>query len=277
MAYMTDASGVLGALQTELATKNSTSKKAGKDLTTDDFLVLMCAMFQNQDIDNTASTADMMNQFVQISVIQAVTDITNLIQDTSTLTYASSLVGKTVTIGLYEGKELKEIEGVVTGTGTLNGEQVIFIGDDIYMLTDIMAIGKLPEIKDPEKPENPENPDNPDNVEKPEGPGDADNTEKPDGADKPDNVENPDGTDKPDGTDNSGNTEKPDGVDNPNQSQTPTEPGKTEGEDDKTGSDKPVEGADKTDGTGAGTDNNGNLGNPNNTVEDDKVTKPLLA
>ena len=37
MAYMTDASGVLGALQTELATKNSTSKKAGKDLTTDDF------------------------------------------------------------------------------------------------------------------------------------------------------------------------------------------------------------------------------------------------
>ena len=27
MAYMTDASGVLGALQTELATKNSTSKK----------------------------------------------------------------------------------------------------------------------------------------------------------------------------------------------------------------------------------------------------------
>ena len=145
MAYMTDSSGVLGALQTELATKNSTSKKAGKDLTTDDFLVLMCAMFQNQDIDNTASTADMMNQFVQISVIQAVTDISSLIHDTSTLTYASSLVGKTVTIGMYEGNELKEIEGVVTGTGTLNGEQVIFIGDDIYMLSDIMAVGKLPE------------------------------------------------------------------------------------------------------------------------------------
>lgn len=53
MAYMTDASGVLGALQTELATKNSTSKKAGKDLTTDDFLVLLCAMFPKTRILTT--------------------------------------------------------------------------------------------------------------------------------------------------------------------------------------------------------------------------------
>ncbi len=249
MAYMTDASGVLGALQTELATKNSTSKKAGKDLTTDDFLVLMCAMFQNQDIDNTASTADMMNQFVQISVIQAVTDISSLIHDTSTLTYASSLVGKTVTIGMYEGNELKEIEGVVTGTGTLNGEQVIFIGDDIYMLSDIMAVGKLPEVKDPEKPdgEKPDGTDKPDNTEKPDGTDKPDNTEKPDGTDKPDNTEKPDGTDKPD------NTEKPDGT-----------------------TDKP-ENTDKTDGTDAGTDNNGSQGNPNKTINDYKMTRPLLA
>ena len=243
MAYMTDSSGVLGALQTELATKNSTSKLAGKDLTTDDFLVLMCAMFQNQDIDNTASTADMMNQFVQISVIQAVTDISSLIHDTSTLTYASSLVGKTVTIGMYEGNELKEIEGVVTGTGTLNGEQVIFIGDDIYMLSDIMAIGKLPEVKDPEKPDGDgtEDGDGTDGVDKPG------NTEKPDGTDKPDNTEKPDGTNKPD------NTEKPDGT-----------------------TDKP-ENTDKTDGTDAGTDNNGSQGNPNKTINDYKMTRPLLA
>jgi len=249
MAYMTDASGVLGALQTELATKNSTSKKAGKDLTTDDFLVLLCAMFQNQDIDNTASTADMMNQFVQISVIQAVTDISSLIHDTSTLTYASSLVGKTVTIGMYEGNELKEIEGVVTGTGTLNGEQVIFIGDDIYMLSDIMAVGKLPEVKDPEKPdgEKPDGTDKPDNTEKPDGTNKPDNTEKPDGTDKPDNTEKPDGTNKPD------NTEKPDGT-----------------------TDKP-ENTDKTDGTDAGTDNNGSQGNPNKTINDYKMTRPLLA
>ncbi len=268
MAYMTDASGVLGALQTELATKNSTSKKAGKDLTTDDFLVLMCAMFQNQDIDNTASTADMMNQFVQISVIQAVTDISSLIHDTSTLTYASSLVGKTVTIGMYEGNELKEIEGVVTGTGTLNGEQVIFIGDDIYMLSDIMAIGKLPEVKDPEKPDGDgtedgdgtDGVDKPGNTEKPDGTDKPDNTEKPDGTDKPDNTEKPDGT-----TDKPENTEKPDGTDKPDNTEKPD--GTT---------DKP-ENTDKTDGTDAGTDNNGSQGNPNKTINDYKMTRPLLA
>ena len=281
MAYMTDASGVLGALQTELATKNSTSKKAGKDLTTDDFLVLMCAMFQNQDIDNTASTADMMNQFVQISVIQAVTDISSLIHDTSTLTYASSLVGKTVTIGMYEGNELKEIEGVVTGTGTLNGEQVIFIGDDIYMLSDIMAIGKLPEVKDPEKPDGDgtedgdgtDGVDKPGNTEKPDGTDKPDNTEKPDGTDKPENTEKPDGTtdkpentEKPDGTtDKPENTEKPDGTDKPDTTEKPD--GTT---------DKP-ENTDKTDGTDAGTDNNGTQGNPNKTINDYKMTRPLLA
>ena len=280
MAYMTDSSGVLGALQTELATKNSTSKKAGKDLTTDDFLVLMCAMFQNQDIDNTASTADMMNQFVQISVIQAVTDISSLIHDTSTLTYASSLVGKTVTIGMYEGNELKEIEGVVTGTGTLNGEQVIFIGDDIYMLSDIMAIGKLPEVKDPEKPDGDgtedgdgtDGVDKPGNTEKPDGTDKPDNTEKPDGTDKPDNTEKPDGTDKPDNTekpdgttDKPENTEKPDGTDKPDNTEKPD--GTT---------DKP-ENTDKTDGTDAGTDNNGSQGNPNKTINDYKMTRPLLA
>ncbi len=294
MAYMTDASGVLGALQTELATKNSTSKKAGKDLTTDDFLVLMCAMFQNQDIDNTASTADMMNQFVQISVIQAVTDISSLIHDTSTLTYASSLVGKTVTIGMYEGNELKEIEGVVTGTGTLNGEQVIFIGDDIYMLSDIMAIGKLPEVKDPEKPDGDgtedgdgtDGVDKPGNTEKPDGTDKPDNTEKPDGTtDKPENTEKPDGTtdkpentEKPDGTtDKPENTEKPDGTtDKPENTEKPDGTNKPDTTEKPDTTDKPGT-TDKTDGTDVGTDNNGSQGNPNKTINDYKMTRPLLA
>ncbi len=42
--------------------QNSTNKDAGKSLDMDDFLLLMVAMFQNQDIDNAASTSDMMNQ-----------------------------------------------------------------------------------------------------------------------------------------------------------------------------------------------------------------------
>lgn len=156
MAFMTDAAAVLGQTEQLVNTKHSTSEKAGKDLDTTDFLTLMCAMFQNQDIDNTASTTDMMNQMVQISVIQAITDISTLINDTSTLTYASSLVGQTVTIGQYDGATLKELVGTVTGTGQLNGEQVIFVGDDVYKLSDVMAVGKLPANREPVETDKPD-------------------------------------------------------------------------------------------------------------------------
>ncbi|RKJ42099.1 flagellar hook capping protein [Acutalibacter sp. 1XD8-33] len=130
----------------------STNKKAGSELDMTDFLTLMVAMFQNQDIDNAASTTDMMNQMVQMSVVQAITSISTLIDDSTVLTYAASLVGKEVTIGEYNGKELKEIVGTVTGTGTLNGQQVVFIGDKSYYLSDIMAVGRLPAKEDLKEP-----------------------------------------------------------------------------------------------------------------------------
>lgn len=140
-------------------------------LTMQDFLQLMIAQFQNQDIDNPASTSDMMNQLMQMSTIQAMATMT----DATTMTYAASLVGKTVTIGEYSsGQGLKEIVGVVTGTGTYDGEQVIFVNGKSYKLSSIMAVGELPEIE-----------------ETPDGDGDAstdteepdDSTEKPEGGD----------------------------------------------------------------------------------------------
>ena len=125
---------------------NSTNENAGKDLQMDDFLQLMVATFQNQSIDNTADTNEMMNQMVQMSVIQAVTSLTNLMTESTSLSYAASLVGKEVTVGQKDGKELREITGTVTGTGTVGGQQVIFLDDDqSYYLSDIMAVGRLPD------------------------------------------------------------------------------------------------------------------------------------
>ena len=164
---MYDLSSVLNTPATGAsAVQNSTNKKAGEDMQMDDFLKLMVAMFQNQSIDDTADTSEMMNQMVQMSVIQAVTNLNNLVSQSTTLTYAASLVGKEVTIGQYTGKELKEIRGTVTGTGTLNGEQVIFLDDDeSYFLTDILAIGKLPDLDKVE----PATAETPQQEEKPDG------------------------------------------------------------------------------------------------------------
>lgn len=119
----------------------STKEKDNLSLTMEDFLMLMVKQFENQDIENPADTSDMLNQLMQMSTIQSMTTMT----DASMMTYAASLVGKEVTIGNLNGTKLEEIVGVVTGTGTYDGEQVVFVGDKKYPLTSIMAVGKIPE------------------------------------------------------------------------------------------------------------------------------------
>lgn len=114
-----------------------------------DMLGLMVVQFQNQTIDNQASTTDMMNQLVQMTTMQAMTDMTTQIKEltlANVMSYAASLVGQTVTIGVWneETKQLEDFEGVVEGTGTYNGQQVIFVNGKSYYLSDIMAVGKLP-------------------------------------------------------------------------------------------------------------------------------------
>jgi len=115
-----------------------------------DMLSLMVAQFQNQTIDNQASTADMMNQLVQMSNMQAMTDMTTQIKEltlANVMGYSASLVGRTVTVGVWneETEKMDEIVGVVQGTGTYDGQQVIYLDNGKgYFLNEIMAVGTLP-------------------------------------------------------------------------------------------------------------------------------------
>lgn len=119
----------------------SKSKSDPYSLQMDGFLQMMIAQFQNQDPENAASTTDMLNQMVQMSMIQAITNIT----DAVTLNYSASLVGKEVTIGSYDSDgKLKELVGTVTGTGTYNGSPVVFVNGTSYSMSSIMAVGRLP-------------------------------------------------------------------------------------------------------------------------------------
>ena len=168
-----------------------------------DMLGLMVAQFQNQSIDNQASTTDMMNQLVQMSSMQAMTEVSTQIKEltlANVMAYSASLVGQTVTIGVWneQTKKLEEIVGVVEGAGTYNGDQVIYVGGKGYDLSDIMAVGKLPPPKD-------------------EKPGDGED-DKTDGTNN-----NTDGT----GTDNNTNTDNTTGTDN----NTDTEGGASSGAD----------------------------------------------
>lgn len=149
--YATDASNATMSkeeLQKLGYTVSDPSEDLGLDFT--DFLQLMVAQLQNQTIDSAADTSDMLNQLVQMSVVQMMSSVkTSLdnLTDASTMTYAASLVGKTVTVGAYDDKgNVQEIVGTVTGTGTYQNTPVIFVNDQMYPLSSIMAVGTLPEV-----------------------------------------------------------------------------------------------------------------------------------
>jgi flagellar basal-body rod modification protein FlgD len=135
-------------------TLSTQSNRRGKDtpsneLSFTDMLELMVLQFQNQTIDNTADTSDMMNQLVQMSVVQAMTAMSTQMEQlykTNAMAYSASLVGKEVTVGVpgKDGK-LEEIVGVVTATGTYDGNQIIFVGSKSYPLSSVLAVGRLPE------------------------------------------------------------------------------------------------------------------------------------
>lgn len=179
-------SNYMGDLNTYLATNaaRSTSNRPTPkqmndkfDMNMQDFLVLMVTELQNQSLDSTADTSQMLNQLVMMQMVSALTNMT----DASVMGYAASLVGKTVTVGEYDSNGvLQEVLGTVTGTGTMDGKQVVFVNDKYYFLNEIIAVGQLP--AKPEKPEGgeTENPEAGETDKVPEGGG----TENPEGGEQ---------------------------------------------------------------------------------------------
>ena len=179
---MADIAGLMGA-GSGFRPENSTSRKNNTELDMQDFLQLMIVQLQNQTIDDTMDTSEMMNQMIQMQMITAMSNMT----ETSVQSYASSLVGKVVTIGIVTDKGLEEREVIVTGTGVMNGQQVIFGKDskgniETYGLNQIMAVGQLPPIEKPDEDEKPGEGEG-------EGDGSVDGPGEGAGADKPEGGE----------------------------------------------------------------------------------------
>lgn len=136
-----------------------------KDNTTldmDDFYTLMAAEMQYQDVLNPESnTAEMMNQMVQMSMINAMQDMMTM----SMTTYAGSLMGKEVIIADTTTGKMETVYGVVEGVNLYNGTPTIIVNGKEYSMSQIMGLGKAPETTKPEEkpdPEEPEEPEEPD-------------------------------------------------------------------------------------------------------------------
>ena len=138
---LADIGGLLGTSSADIV-KNSTSRKGNTELNMNDFLQLMIVQLTNQTIDDAMDTSEMMNQFLQMQMITALSNM----NDISVQSYANSLVGKVVTVGILQNNVLEEREIVVKGVGTYNGQQVIFGHDgNMYFLNQVMAVGRLPD------------------------------------------------------------------------------------------------------------------------------------
>ena len=167
-SYIGDMATIQSLSTTRQVNKN---KQTGTtNMSMDDFLQIMVAQFQNQDPENAADTNDMLNMLVQMTSIQAMQTMT----DATTMTYTASLVGKEVTVGVFDkNNKLTEIVGTVTATGTYGGKPVVFVDGVSYDLSSIMAIGRLPSNEPDPPPEQPPTTEDPP-VEPPEGDGEAD-------------------------------------------------------------------------------------------------------
>lgn len=165
---MTDVGSLYGTHKTNGGKEITVAKKGSNlDLDMTDFIQLMITQLTSQGIDDTMDTSEMLNQMVQMQMITSMVNMT----DAVTMNYSASLVGKHVTVGKYgdDGK-LQEIYGEVTGTGTIDGQQVVFLDNkEYYFLNEIMAVGKLPP-KEEEKEDG-------DKTEGTEGTGNAGTTE----------------------------------------------------------------------------------------------------
>ncbi len=121
------------------------SRDTSSTLSMDSFLMLMAKQLQNQDPMNPTSQDNYMMQLAQMAVVEAMTSMTQV----SVSTYASSMVGKEVTVADYDSQgNLTTVNGTVTGIALYYDEPVIYIGDKGYSMSQLMSVGKVPETSD---------------------------------------------------------------------------------------------------------------------------------
>lgn len=153
-------------MSVQAITNNMTAGRAGNSapVSTDnasmsisDFYNLLAAQMKYQDADNPMDTSEMMATLVQTQMIEAITQMSSM----NMTTYASSMMGKNVTVaimdkeGMYAGEKTGTVTGVVLGDNPL-----LFIGEDAYYLSQIVAIGDIPEGEDSKKPDSGEGDNN---------------------------------------------------------------------------------------------------------------------
>lgn len=143
----------------ELLTSQTTAAANNSTMTMDDFWQLLAAQLQYQDMTNPMSNSEMMSQMTQMATMNAMTQVsdavakfatvTNNLSSVTLTTYSTGLLGKEVTVAITDekGKIKEKIKGVVSGVD-LTGATSVYVDGKKYELSQVMAIGEVPEEKE---------------------------------------------------------------------------------------------------------------------------------
>ncbi len=128
-----------------LSTYNTTTTTT-KDQTAidnDDFMTLLFTQLKNQDPMKPMDSSEMMGQIAtlnSLNALLAVKESITALNESQTLSYASSLIGKTINAVPDTSDTSTIVTGVVTSMTTYNGETLVQIGDTDVELSTIVSI-----------------------------------------------------------------------------------------------------------------------------------------
>jgi flagellar basal-body rod modification protein FlgD len=125
---------------------NNTTNTTTKDTTAldnDDFMTLLFAELKNQDPTNPMDSSEMMSQIAtlnSLNALMAIKESITTLNDSQTLSYATSLIGKTINAIPDSSDTSTIVTGVVTSMTSYDGETLVQIGDTDVKLSTIVSV-----------------------------------------------------------------------------------------------------------------------------------------
>ena len=130
--------------------KRSLSETSGKDnMSMQDFLMLVVAQMQNQDINNTMDNGQFMAQMAQIASMQAMQELTAAFMSSMSMSYMGKYVKAAATTN--DGRFMRE-QGYVDRVSFNGGEAEVLVNDVWFKVQDVYEI-YLTEPVELEEPE----------------------------------------------------------------------------------------------------------------------------
>ena len=132
------------AISSYLTTYNASASSSTSDttetensLSMDDFITLLVAQLQNQDMNNTTDTSEFMAQMAQYSMVEAITEMNQQSQTASSF----GLIGKGVTVSSTSDSGVQTTDsGVVDGVTLYNGETKLVVNGKSYTIDEVTEV-----------------------------------------------------------------------------------------------------------------------------------------